>query len=435
MLADGPSGQARGPRHAAPPESTRSSGASRARRSPWTRPRDRVAAATLTVVCLVAGVLVWTFSDSRATSHDTAPPPPALPPAPASVPATLSEAWRAPSAATHVPVAEGPAAVTASGGEVAGRDPLSGDVRWRYSRELPLCTVAGAGSKVLAVYRKDTGCSEVTQFDPATGRRTAQRNSDADFGTLLLAAGGHVTATGTNLLNTWRDDLVLSMEYGDVYARVNPERQPRPECRYSSVAVTTARVGVIERCPDEDGDRLTVLKAAPEESDSPEAEYSVRLPGDTGTLVAMSGDSGGRAAVALPGRGELVVYDAEGKPAATYPLDVPDTELSATPPGLVVPTSTGRENIYWYTGSRTVALSRTTLAPQWTLKNTYGPGTVFAGQLVVPIEGGLAVLDERTGDTSRTVAVDRGGYAGSVRLDTAGPVLLEQRGDTLVALR
>ncbi|PRX44218.1 hypothetical protein B0I33_11296 [Prauserella shujinwangii] len=414
---------ARGPRHAVP---------SRRGRSPWSRGRDRAIAALLTVAWLAAGALVWTFSDSRATTQETAPPGPALPAAPEQVPATLTEAWRAPSEATPVPVAEGNAVVTGADGEVAGRDPLSGDVRWRYARDLELCTVAGAWSKVLAVYTKGTGCSEVTQLDPDTGARTAQRNGDAELGTRLVVGESHVTTTGERLLNTWRDDLVRSMEYGEVYAKVNPGKQPRTGCAYRSVAAATGKVGVVERCPGERADRLTVLKAAPENSDEPEEEFSTLLPERTGQLVALAGDV---AAVALPERGQLVVYGPRGEQRATYPLDVPEEELAAVPPGRVVPTARGEDTVFWFTGSRTIALSATDLAPQWTLQDTLGPGTLYAGQVVVPIEGGLAVLDERTGGLVRTVSVDRGGYRGEIGTASAGPVLLEQRGGTLVALR
>ncbi len=112
----------------------------------------------------------------------------------------------------------GPAVVTGNGGEVAGRDPVSGKVRWRYTRDLPLCTLAAAWSMAVAVYEKTDnllpagdpraagGCSEVTALDPATGKRGkqpqpgeerdkpdgGQRNSDAELGTRLLFDGSYV---------------------------------------------------------------------------------------------------------------------------------------------------------------------------------------------------------------------------------------------------
>ncbi|NIJ13942.1 hypothetical protein FHU38_004286 [Saccharomonospora amisosensis] len=404
----------------------------RGRRSPWNRPRDRGVAAALAVLAVATGVLVWWFSDSRATTQRTAAPPPPPPAEPASVPAELSEIWRAPSDATTAPVSEGGLVITAADSQVVGRDPATGQARWRYARDLPLCTVTNAWSKVLAVYRKDLGCSEVTQLDAGTGRRTAQRNGDAELGTRLVEGGSHVTTTGDHLLNTWRNDLVKSMEYGRVPAQVNPGRQPRTECEYGTVAAASGKVGVIEHCPDESGARLTVLKAAGEEADKPEQEFSALLPESSATLVAMADDA---VAVAMPEHGRLFVFNGEGRQTATYPLDVPSAELAANPPGGVVATSQGGDNVYWFTGSRTVALSAGTLRPLWTVHDTLGPGTLFAGEYVVPIEGGLAVLNAADGTTLRTVRVDRGGGDNTIRLAPAGPVLLEQRGDTVVALK
>jgi len=404
----------------------------RSRPSPWNRRRDRVIAASIAVICLAAGLVLWNFSDVRATTSDQAAPPPKLPQAQPAVPGTLTEMWQAPSPATTVPVGEADAVITGSGGEVAGRDPFTGEVRWRYARDLELCTVAGAWNKALAVYRKDTGCSEVTQLDPGTGRRTAQRNGDAELGTQLINDGSHVTATGKRLLNTWRDDLVKSMEYGQVYGLVNPKKQPRTGCTYGSVTASGGKVGVIERCDGDPADRLTVYKSNGGESDEPKPISSSVLAGRSAKIIAMSGDY---TAVALPEQQRLVVYGKDGNQSAAYPLDVAAGELAQDPPGGLIPTAKGAAGFYWFTGSRTIALDKETLAPRWTLTGSRGTGSLFGNQFVLPIEGGLAVVDERTGTAIRTIGVDRRGYAGEVRLGTIGPVLLEQRGDTVAALR
>lgn len=415
----------------------RPTGPRRARRSPWSRPRDRILGVLLLVVAVAAGVLVWARGESRATVSETAPPGPALPAAPDTVPGSLTELWQAPSAATPVPVAEDTSVVTASGGEVTGRDPLTGAVRWRYSRDLPLCTMSTAWSRALAVYRKDglnneSGCSEVVLLDPDTGHRAAQRTGSAQLGTRLVTDGSNVTAFGPTLLNSWRDDLVETEEYGRVPALVNPGKQPRTGCTYGSVAAASSRVGVIERCPGESGDRLTVLRAVPKDFDQPQVVFSVILPGYSAKLVAMSGDF---AAVAMPDQHLLELYGAQGEQSSAYPLDLPASDLSRDPPGGVMDTSTALSNMYWFTGTKLVALSRETLIPQWTLESTLGPGVVYDHQIVVPIQGGLAVLNEHDGTTIRTVGVDRHGYSGPVRLASLGPVLLEQRGSTVVALR
>jgi hypothetical protein len=116
----------------------------------WRRPADYAAVAVILVAVLVAGVTVWWFSDARATTLVTATgPAPTLAP-PSQVPTALREVWRADSAATPGPVVISSTVVTANGGEVADRDPLTGQVRWSYTRDLALCTVAPAWGRVHA---------------------------------------------------------------------------------------------------------------------------------------------------------------------------------------------------------------------------------------------------------------------------------------------
>ncbi|GDY30030.1 Rv3212 family protein [Gandjariella thermophila] len=411
--------------------------ASRRRRSGrrWRRPADYAAVAVLLVVSLAAGLVVWWFSDERHTTSRPTPVVAAVPEAPAAMPPTLAEVWRAPSAGTQQPVAVGPNVVTGDGGEVDGRDPFSGQVRWVYRRNLPLCTVAPGWGYAVAVYHKSRNCSEVTALDGATGRRGPQRNGDAEMGTRLLYDGVHMTATGRKLIETWRSDLVRTQEYGTVPAIVNPGKQPRTGCVYGSEAVTTGRVAVVERCPDDPGDRVTVLSPDAKESDSdqPNVLISSVIGGRGARVVAVTAD---RVAVAVPNPNRLIVLDtSSGAELLTQPLDLPNGDLTGDPAGGVVPTATGPGSIYWFTGSRTIALSATDLRPQWVLPNTLGAGTVFAGRLLLPVPEGLLVLDPGNGAKIGAIRVDRQGYRGPIELGFLGPVVLEQRGGTLVALR
>ena len=404
----------------------------KARRSPWNRGRDRAIAALIAVGVVALGLVIAVTSDSAATDRTRAADPSPLPEAPKAVPGALAELWTARSGAAPIPVATGDSVVTADGGEVDGRDPLTGQVRWHYTRDLPLCAVAETWGRVNAVWHKSTNCSEVTQLDPGTGRITAQRNGDAELGTQLVSDGSHITTTGKHLLNTWRDDLVKSAEYGEVPALVNAGKQPRTGCTYGTVAAAASKVGVIERCPGDPADRLTVFKATPDKEDEPQVTFSVVLAGKHARVIAMSGDI---TAVVLPDQKLLVTFNADGGQRAAYPLDLPPADLVQDPPGGAEQTTRTSENVYWFSGSKLLALARDDLAPRWTLSSALGPGVTFAQQLVVPIKGGLAVLNESDGSTIRTVGVDRRGYNGLVRLATVGPVLLEQRGTTLAALK
>jgi hypothetical protein len=58
----------------------------------------------------------------------------------------------------------------------------------------------------------------------------------------------------------------------------------------------------------------------------------------------------------------------------------------------------------------------------------------MAGQLLVPVPGGIAVVDPENGVASRTIAVDRGEYTGPVALSVLGTSVFERRGAETVAL-
>ncbi len=397
---------------------------------------DFIAVALIAVAVLVTGSLVYAFSDARATTSETTSAPAPELPAADTLPPSLSEVWRAPSGGTQAPTWIGTVVVTGDGGEVVGRDPLNGKERWRYSRDLPLCTITAAWDKALVSYSKGTGCSEITSLDPVSGNRGPQRNGDAELGSRLLTEGSHVLTTGKRYVEVYRkDDLVRSMEYGELRAIVNPNKQPRTGCEYGSFAVTSGKVALVERCYASDpSDRLTVMKPNPEKSDTPEVFSTVVVGAKGARVVAVTNN---RVAVVIPGApAKLTVFDADtGGMVNEYPLDIPESDLAGDVPNGVVPTTTSTANVYWYTGSRTIALSLEDLSPKWTLQGAIGSGSTLAGQALIPVKDGLKVLDQLTGTEIGTIPVNRQGYEGSIQSSTIGPVVLEQRGNTLVALR
>ena len=408
---------------------------------------DRVAAAALVVVVVAAVVAVATTGDVAGTASRPAAEPVAAPPPAAAAPAAFAEAWRAPSGATPAPLVAGPAVVTGDGGTVSGRDAATGEERWSYARDLPLCTVgsgfpsdAGGGpaTHVLALYGTGpldgpgTWCSELTMLGAATGAREGARNPDARPGVRLLADDAYVLAVDPEHLEAWRYDLVRTVEYGDVPAQEQADRQPRPECAYGSAAQGGRRTAVVERCPDEDVDRLTVLVTDGEDgADQPEVAYSVLLPGAGAVVVATTE---GRTAVALPGPDRLLVLDGAGTVVGTTQLDLDGGLPGADPPGGVAVTSSDGRLRYWWSGSDVVALDEGELAPVWTLPGAVGPPVRYGADLLVPVPEGLAVVDAGRGLLRRTLPVRRDDPAGPVVPAALGEVLLEQRGGEVVAL-
>ncbi len=397
---------------------------------------DVVAAVALTVVLVAVTVVLWVTSDAANTSSRPAAEPIAAPPAAAGVPAALAEAWRAPSGATVSPVVAGPAVVTGDGDLVVGRDAVTGEARWSYERDRPLCTVAagfpraddGRG-RVLALYAEDAEwCSELTALRPDTGERAAASNPDVRPGTALLASGSSVVATGASYLEVMRSDLVKTLEYGAVPVPAQPGDQKRRGCTYGSTAVGADRLGVVERCPGDGADRLSLVATTGDSAEKPEEDFSVLLPGTGAVVVAVSAE---RVAVALPGPPRLLLYDYEGRQVGEHPLDVPEPDLT-DPPGGAAATVSRDHRVTWWTGSRTIALDGNDLSPQWSVPDALGPAVPYADALLVPVPGGLRVLDAG-GAELRTVPVDR--PPGPVRLATLGEMVLEQRGGEIVALR
>ncbi|NLE82490.1 MAG: hypothetical protein GX610_23505 [Rhodococcus sp.] len=401
---------------------------------------DLIVAAAIVVVLIVAATIVWLFSDARGTTSVTAeqaPDPVASVSAP---PETLAQAWDAPSAATTTPVtAADSVVVTADGGAVVGRDRRSGDELWRYERDLELCGVVGAWDDVVAVYRDDRGCSQATKLRGGTGVRDVARNSDADPNVTVTDEGTYVSSRGDRRMELWRSDLVRTLEYGRVDAQVNPKSQPRSGCRLLDSGASDSRAAVLESCPGEQAARLTILDPAPDDGREPDEFNSsvlaeLDLDAEGARIIAVSGDN---TAVYLPAgstAGDRIgIYGGDGEQLSVYPLPRPvGPDVLAATTG---PNDSKHSTISWWTGTEVLKLDPRSLQPQWAFVGTLGPGAAMGNNLLVPVKSGIAVLDLASGRPQRVIEFDRGDYEGPITTTVLGGVILEQRGDTVVALR
>ncbi|MFC4602472.1 hypothetical protein [Rhodococcus kronopolitis] len=394
---------------------------------------DLLAAVAIALVVLLTAGVIWLRSDARGTTSVTATTPATPAESALSVPESLSEAWRAGSGATTAPITVGGAVVTADEGTVTGHDPVTGDEIWHYRRDMPLCGAIGAWNTAVAVYRDRSGCGQVTQLDGSTGSRQAQRNSDADDVVELSEDGTYATSRGSTRMELWRSDLVRTLEYGRVDAPVNPKAQPRTDCALRSSGSSSSRLAVVERCSDEPADRLSVQNPAPKDNTEPE-EYGTTVLPDAGDGVRVIAVSGDRTALYLPpapgGQARIGVYDGSGVLEDQYPVS-----------GDVSPAATATKAgslFLWWTGSRVTALRTTDFTPAWSFDGALGPGTVMAGEILVPVADGVAVLDQTSGAQTRLIPVHRDIAApdagAPVVPSVLGTMVLEQRGDELVAL-
>lgn len=397
---------------------------------------DIVTAAAISVFVVIAVIVAWVSSDVAGTESIVADQPARAPHSATALPTELRELWRASdTAAARVLTSEG-VAVTAADGTVTGRDPRTGEQRWRYTRDIPLCGVEAQFGMVVAVYRTERGCSETTMLSGSDGRRRTARSSYMDGRVRLSVDGTYVVAQGPERLEVWRSDLVRTLEYGYVDARENWKTQPRRGCVLHSAASSPSRLAVLERCPDEPANRLSVLAPAPKDDNVPE-EYGSRIlegPGADAPGSRVIAVSDNRIAVYQPGTPgperaapRLTIFDAKGNPLLVQELSAPLAETTTT-------TRTGSAFLI-FTGNSVIALHAGTFEPMWTAANALGAPVPMAGKLLMPVRGALAALDPATGAESTRIPVSRPDYGGGpISLGVLGNTVLEQRDGQLVAL-
>jgi hypothetical protein len=393
---------------------------------------DVLAAVAIAAVVAVAAVLIWWTSDARATISRPGAGPAPSPRLAHEVPASLKQLWTAPNAPTDQPVVVAGTVVTADGRVVEGRYPDTGQVRWSYARGSDLCGVAGVYRFAVAVYRDDRGCGQVSTIDGSTGRRGPARSSYADQRVKLSSDGTTVLSAGDTRLELWRSDMVRMLSYGEIDARVKPSSKGlHTGCRLVSAAASSAAVSVLGACGSQADLRLTLLRPSKEE-DEPE-ERDVPEPGiGVGSGARLLTVAETRTLIYLPAPQPRVdVVDETGVTVASTLLPKPPSTSSVVSrPGNLVT---------WWTGDTVMVFDGATLTYRYSIAPAgpsvpVGPATVMAGKLLVPVTGGIAVCDPASGDDERFLPVTRPPGGAAVIPAVAGSQVLEQRGNTLVAL-
>ncbi|MEU4317082.1 PQQ-binding-like beta-propeller repeat protein [Nocardia sp. NPDC024068] len=390
---------------------------------------DVITAAAIALFVVIAVIVAWATSDVSDTESVVADRPARTPQAAQELPGTLRELWHAPDTATTRALTSEGVAVTGADGTVTGHDPRTGEQVWRYSRDLPLCGVEAQFGMVIAVYRNERGCSETTMISGADGQRRTARSSYMDDRVRLSVDGTYVVAQGPDRLEVWRSDLVRTLEYGYVDAKDNWKTQPRTGCALRSAASSSSRLAVLERCPDDPANRLTVLAPAPKDDNVPE-EYGSRVlegPGADSPDARVMAVSDNRIAVYQPGADgrepaapRLTIFDAKGNPVLVQELSAPIAETATT-------TRTGSAFLV-FTGNSVIALRASTFEPLWTAADALGAPVPMAGSLLIPVPGAVSALDPVTGAEVARLPVARPGYGGGpISLGVLGNTVLEHR--------
>ena len=386
---------------------------------------DLIAAAAIAVTVAVFIGTVWWNSSTRATISRPADAPAAKVDSAESVPAALQQRWTATSARTLTPIVVSNTVVTADGRTVSGLDPQTGQQRWVYARDTPLCGVSYVYDIAVAVYPDSRGCGQVSGIKAGTGQRGPTRTSYADNQVVLTTDGSAVLSTGPTRLELWRSDLVRILSYGEIDARVKPVNKGLGTgCTLMSAAASDEAVSVLEACRDKKDLRLTLIKPAKEE-DEPDTK-NVDLPGlavDAEARVLAVADT--TTAVFLPTpRPAVVVYDDTGTKVSETELRSP-AALSGAAPAV---TRAG-DLITWWTGTAVMVFDKK-LGYRFTLDATdaLGPATMMAGRLLVPVPAGLAVYNPADGAQERVIGIVHPDGTGAVIPAVSGSTVVEQRG-------
>ncbi|RJO79930.1 hypothetical protein D5S18_01320 [Nocardia panacis] len=399
---------------------------------------DIISAVVIAVLVVVAAIVVWARGDARGTESVTATHPATAPTPADKLPTGLRELWHAPDSADARALVAGGVAVTGEEGSVVGHDLTTGEQVWRYRRDMPLCGVESQFGMVIAVYRDQRGCSQATLLAGEDGSRRTARSSYMDKSVRLSVDGTYVLAAGRDRLEMWRSDLVRTVEYGYVDAQVNAKTQPRTGCTLLSAGSSAARLAVVERCPNDPSNRLSVLNPAPKDNTVPE-EYGSHVltgPGADAPGVRVLAVSDSRVALYLPPAPHPVadapagprigIYDASGNQLLLRDLPAPIADTATTRIGSA---------FFVFTGDSVIALSASTFDQLWQAPGAVGTPALMAGRLLLPVAGGIAVLDPSTGAEQSRIPVDRPDYGGApLSLSVLGAVILEKRGATLFAL-
>jgi hypothetical protein len=226
--------------------------------------------------------------------------------------------------------------------------------------------------------------------------------------------------------------MVRMLSWGALDARIKPKVPIQPLCRLVSAKASPSAVSVLESCPGQTSPRLTLLRADKDE-DEPLVKY-VQLPGvpndDSARVIAVNGTT---TAIYVPKPQPVVnVIDESGTLTVSTLMPKPASPLA-------VPSYASDDLVTWWTGDSVMVFEANGLRYKYTVSPTggqapVGPATIMAGKLLVPVSTGYDIFDPETGAGVGHLPVTRPPGTAAVVPAVAGSTVLEQRGDTLVAL-
>ena len=343
------------------------------------------------------------------------------------VPKGLNESFRLPdtSPGTAPLVVDG-MLITYNEGTITATTP-EGDTAWTYHRKEELCGLSGAWGKVVANYRGNAGCGDVVAINALTGEYASTRSAPGPEQISTVASNDHVGQVDRNKVELWRSDMVRTVEYGTIEAPQEPNMQPN-ECPVISALTRTELLAVTEECNGETF--LRFQKTTPEDSREPEMHASVQLQ-DGAYLVGISQDA---AAIYDPASSEVRSYQMDGKELTS--AQIPDLgEPSSLADGTrILPTQDLPHHMSYFQNDYLVLMDPAELGVTGVFQGALGTGFSAGDRLLYASSTGVAVVNWDKNSVETIIPVDRGDYSGPISINSAGPTVVEKRGEEVVVL-
>ena len=403
--------------------------------------RDLLTAGIIAVaVVLFAVVVIVSGSAARSGLRAAGADQPVYGPA-VEPPTTLQPLWSHDSGGTGAPLTTKGNLVTVSpDGPLVGRDAGSGEERWAYSHAGRFCAAAFYADALVAAFDGASGCSDVTALDPTAQQYKSTRQSHFPDTMELRSTWRHALALSPERLEIWRDDLVRTVEYGEVDAPQEAGMQPRTGCTLVTAGLTDERFAVTERCPDDDSVRLTLSATVPKDNRKPEDIASAPTGADGLWIIEVS-DAG---VLALEQRGTAWTVEWYTSPTEHSTIAALGAEPALKPSPDTVTGDT--EQARWFDGETTRAFDVSTGRLSWKSDGSTGPGLTggwspdpaaetVMNWVLMPVEGGIALLDHDTGRETRRLPSTSPRTDGVTGLAQIGDILYERGAGTIYAYK
>ncbi|MDO4928922.1 MAG: hypothetical protein Q3976_07675 [Corynebacterium sp.] len=394
------------------------------------RRRDLIVVAVLSVLALLAIIVAWVSAPIRHTHFNAYVEQVASTSPPEAIPSQATAIWQAGAVPGTVrPVDFSNQVLTTDGEEIVARA-SDGEPVWSYERPEELCSAMSVWSKATLVFASGRGCGEVVTFNGAKPGYAATRAAHASEHVIPVYSLDRAGIVAHDRVELWREDMVRTVEYGDVPTPHESDQQPHPGCTIDSALTRKENLAVIERCDDTYW--LRIMDTTPEDSRVPEITAEVEL-GTTATHVVAIGQQRVKV-LTEEDSPRMITYNLDGSEYQVAEVPAANWEFLHDDAANVFFPRTGDlpHHITFYDGVRLYLFDPASLEIVGVLDDAIGTGVSIAGQTLYPTARGWSAYDSDAHESRAVVDINREDVD-EAALGLIGNIVVEQAGDTINA--